>query len=109
MMIKIFLQTKSQLLLFQLQTKGLDNSVGLKKPQSSSSPIEEVRFNNVVGTKNPPPGGLYSYFFTDKSHTRQMLNVYISGYTDKNEKAVVKKIKNSSQMIQTIELIPPST
>jgi hypothetical protein len=61
-----------------------------------------ITVNNVYGIKNPLPQDIHNYYLTDSKQSGSVLNAYIGGYTDMNDKKVQEKIEVFEEMIKTI-------
>jgi hypothetical protein len=62
-----------------------------------------VRINSVYGIKNPLPEDVHNYFLTDKTMSGSVLNAYVGGYTNVEDKTVQRKIEVFEEMIKTIQ------
>jgi hypothetical protein len=51
-----------------------------------------VNINNAYGVKNPMPGDTQNYFLADKEQARTVMNVYVGGFVDAQDKTVQEKI-----------------
>lgn len=66
--------------------------------------VSWININNAYGVKNPLPGDVHNYYLTDKNKTKSVINAYVGGYLETNDKEVQKKIKMFENMIKTLSL-----
>ena len=74
-----------------------------KECEASHTNSDWVAINNVYGIKNPMPNDVHNYFLTDKNMSGSVLNAYVGGYTNVEDKAVQNKIAMFEEMIKTIQ------